>query len=1040
LKRNNIAYLLTSIQTLILSSISLISAQQISIDRIELMPGEPNPYQMRDWKKVATGYDSLIFDLEATGTFLPLTWTDNNSINYPEHGRFGIDSYVGVPVQKSAEAINVLPAVLSATLVGIDKTNQHGYNWVEMCEEFFNNRPEENVYLNNFITASGNDWWYDTMPNVFFYQLYQFYPNQGDFAYQFTTVADRWFEAIEHMGGSTTPWKKPYMNYRAWALSTMTSMTSGVRQPEAAGALAWLMYMAFSETGEEKYRIGAEWACEYLNSLSTNPLYEMQLPYGAYIAARMNAELNASFNIEKLVDWCFTTEGNVRNWGMTLGNWGGYDCYGLLGEAVNEGYAFTMNGFEQIGALVPMVRYDERFTRAIGKWVLHCANASRLFYSNFLPATNQDSESWAFEYDPSGYIAYESMRENQPFSGISPFATGDAKKGGWAATNLGLYGSSHVGILGAIIDTTDVSKILLLDTRATDYFADSGYPTYIIYNPYSKDTTITLQLDQNNYDIYDAASNTFLKSGVSGNTTLGIEADNALLVVLIPSGAEISYKLNQMLVNEIIADYNAGETVDNYPPRIKSLAPDHETVLSGGNVILYTTTNDPDDDVLAYIWLCEEGTVSGEGTQMTWTAPVEAGDYTITCIADDQNGARDSATVIIAVIDNQNPIIDQMIAEPPEIATGGISELLCKAIDPDGDSLIYSWETYFGQVSGTDSIVNWQGPDEPGYYFVTCNISDQRGGWDKDSIGIVNGNLVGYYSFTGNTLDSSGMDNHGQLIDALLTEDRFGLPNGAYHFDGIDDMIRVSNHPTLNFQNQITVAFWMRVEAFFDREAYPISHGNWENRWKISITNEGIRWTVKTTDGIKDLDSKKKLALNEYTHVVCVYDGSRYEIYLNGILDNSSTFSGKILHTSIDLTIGQVLPNNSNYNFEGVLDHIMIFNRALESAEIEELYQQTTTLEKYSLPVVPQTTRLSQNYPNPFNPSTNIRYQLSEQSTVEIRIYDINGRQIETLEKARKMPGYHSINWETNQNASGIYFIVLNVGNRLYTRKCVKLK
>jgi hypothetical protein len=58
----------------------------------------------------------------------------------------------------------------------------------------------------------------------------------------------------------------------------------------------------------------------------------------------------------------------------------------LIGE-INGGddYAFAMNTFEQIGALVPLVRYDSRFARAIGKWVLNAANASRLFYPNFLP-------------------------------------------------------------------------------------------------------------------------------------------------------------------------------------------------------------------------------------------------------------------------------------------------------------------------------------------------------------------------------------------------------------------------------------------------------------------------------------------------------------------------------------------------------------------------------------------------------------------------------------------------------------------------------
>jgi len=495
---------------IILFALTWVSAQQIDIPRIEAMPDIPNPYEMRDWKNVALGFDSLVFNLDAEGDYLPLIWTEPAGLNYPNHPRFGIHSYVGTDNQSSGEAITALPAVIGATLVGVDKSDQNGHNWVLMCEDFFNKRPEENVYLNGFITSSGNDWWYDTMPNVFFYQLYSLYPEQGEFQWQFNTVADRWLEAIEKMGGSAKPWSKPYMNYWAWMLATMSPVESNYKQPEAAGALAWILYDAYSETGREEYRIGAEWAMEFLSEWGTNPSYELQLPYGVYTAARMNAELGTRYDVQKLLNWCFTPDGNVRFWGMTLGNWGGYDCDGLFGEAVNDGYAFAMNGYEQAAALVPMVRYDDRFARAIGKWILHMANNSRYFYSTSLPAQNQDSEFWAYQYDPKGYIAYEALREEQALSGIRPFATGDAMRGGWAATNLGLYGSAHVGILGGVIDTTNIEKILKLDVLKTDFFGQPAFPTYLIFNPFMVDTLVEINLPEGSFDIYDAVSNIVL--------------------------------------------------------------------------------------------------------------------------------------------------------------------------------------------------------------------------------------------------------------------------------------------------------------------------------------------------------------------------------------------------------------------------------------------------------------------------------------------------------------------------------------------------
>ena len=377
---------------LLIAGIHFTAAQQIDIRRIDQMPDIPSPYLMRNWKQVALGYDSLVFDFNRTGKYLPLVVLNSNTINYPLQESFGLHTVVGTPYPGSAEAINILPAVIGATLAGIDKSNQNGRNWVLMCQEFFNKRPQENVYLNNPVTSSGSDWWYDTMPNIFFYQLYDLYPDMGDFSNQFRSVADRWLEAVTAMDGSDTPWHQAYMDYRAWALSSMTPLTVGVREPEAAGAVAWLLYNAFLETGESKYRMGAEWAMEFLSSRSTNPSYELQLPYGVYLAARMNAELGTKYDVEKLLTWCFDPVGNVRDWGSTKGRWGDYDCFGLIGEAKYAGYAFIMNGFEQAGALVPMVRYDDRFARAIGKWMLNCANATRLFYPVYLPDDHQDSE------------------------------------------------------------------------------------------------------------------------------------------------------------------------------------------------------------------------------------------------------------------------------------------------------------------------------------------------------------------------------------------------------------------------------------------------------------------------------------------------------------------------------------------------------------------------------------------------------------------------------------------------------------------------
>jgi len=1024
------------------SGIDLI-AQQISITRVEQMPNMPSPYKMLDWKRVALGYDSLVFDLNRQGQYLPLSWLDFNTINYPNHESFGIDSYVGTFAPNSGEAINVLAAVVGGILIGIDKSNQNGHNWVLRCEEFFNNRPQESVYLNNPVTSSGSDWWYDTMPNIFFYQLYDSYPNTGDFDYQFTKIADQWLTAVQKMEGRTNPWHIPFMNYRGWYLETMTPNSTGVPEPEAAGAIAWLLYNAYHVTGQTKYRIGAELALEFLNNWNTNPSYELQLPYGAYTAAKMNAEIGTTYNLQKTVSWCFNV-GSLRQWGVIVGNWGGYDVSGLVGEASGQGdYAFLMNGFEQAGALVPLVRYDDRFARAIGKWILNLANASRLMYSKFLPNENQDSEVWSQQYDPNSYIGYEAMRRE--WNGQSPFATGDAINGGWSATNLGLYGSSHVGILGAIIDTTDVEMILQLDLLKTDYFRDAAYPTYLYYNPYSIDQVVQLNVGTGSSNIWDAVSNSFLLTGVSGQTSLTIPADNVVLAVITPFGGTITYDLDKMLVDGIIVDYLSGQPVANYPPRIKSLSPQKSEAFIGESVTVFCTAVDKDNNPISYAWNSSGGTFTGSGAQVNWIAPMSAGNYDIACTVSDGNGGLDSTEIEIVVSDNRAPAIASISAEPEVIEPGNLSQLSCLASDPDGDTLSYTWTSDFGSIIGQGAVISWQAPASVGYYIVKCQVEDGKGGTDADSIGISVGSMVLFFPFSGDALDTSGYENHGFVSGATPTEDRFGNANAAYYFDGIDDNIQVANHSSLNFRKAISVNFWMKVAEFFAREAYPISHGNWENRWKISITNERVRWTIKTdttsNNGIKDLDSQARLVLDSLYMVTVLYDGSDFEIYLNGALDASSNWGGFILPTTIDLSIAQHLPGNSNYSFKGVLDDIRIYNRALTPEEIQELYQGPTGIGdefngEYSLSGY----RLEQNFPNPFNPLTTIRFSLQNSTKVTLKIYDVMGREVETILKAKMSSGNHEVLWNATNVASGIYYYRLETEEFVATKKMLLVR
>ena len=100
-----------------------------------------------------------------------------------------------------------------------------------------------------------------------------------------------------------------------------------------------------------------------------------------------------------------------------------------------------------------------------------------------------------------------------------------------------------------------------------------------------------------------------------------------------------------------------------------------------------------------------------------------------------------------------------------------------------------------------------------------------------------------------------------------------------------------------------------------------------------------------------------------------------------------------------------------------------------------------STLEK----PLPTKFELKMNYPNPFNPSTTIPIELPDESFVEVAIYNILGEKIVILSEGIKSSGYHNILWNgTNQFgqpvSSGIYFVSVHLGQKVYHQKMMLLK
>ena len=89
---------------------------------------------------------------------------------------------------------------------------------------------------------------------------------------------------------------------------------------------------------------------------------------------------------------------------------------------------------------------------------------------------------------------------------------------------------------------------------------------------------------------------------------------------------------------------------------------------------------------------------------------------------------------------------------------------------------------------------------------------------------------------------------------------------------------------------------------------------------------------------------------------------------------------------------------------------------------------------------LPSAYQLSQNFPNPFNPSTTIRYSITHTTNVTLKVFDVLGREVQTLVNAQQAPGQYSVTLNAQGLGSGVYFYRLNAGAFTQTKKLMLLK
>ena len=174
------------------------------------------------------------------------------------------------------DAINDIAAVLSATMVGIDKSNQNGRNWVGMCKAYFNRANGRKVFMEQereFNSKIGSAYQYSwgqgmLLPNLLFFQLVHYYPWQPRFRELMRTCADQFQRAAAILKNSPRGFAYGTFNFKTMqpVMPATRGVTEKPGEPDGAGPLAWLEYMAYVKYKDPKYLETAEWALQSLLS------------------------------------------------------------------------------------------------------------------------------------------------------------------------------------------------------------------------------------------------------------------------------------------------------------------------------------------------------------------------------------------------------------------------------------------------------------------------------------------------------------------------------------------------------------------------------------------------------------------------------------------------------------------------------------------------------------------------------------------------------------------------------------------------------
>ena len=206
--------------------------------------------------------------------------------------------------------------------------------------------------------------------------------------------------------------------------------------------------------------------------------------------------------------------------------------------------------------------------------------------------------------------------------------------------------------------------------------------------------------------------------------------------------------------------------------------------------------------------------------------------------------------------------------------------------------------------------------------------------------------LVAHYPLNGDVTDIGVSNNDGIANGATPTDDRFGRVNHAFAFDGIDDFLQIPHLSLLNMNiNGFALSFFVKVNinAIGDRFTLfdKITRSSCltaNNGWTMENALSGASLTVAYADFASFIKLPGPTIVDDdWHHIVVRSSNSQLNFFIDGVNISTNTLFANPAGNSAALLVGKRGCDNDLY-FQGALDDIRFYNRALTDEEIQEIF------------------------------------------------------------------------------------------------------